>query len=209
MLRPSSITTALAALALSFAAAQAEDTDTPIDKPARAAFDQRMFGEAAGDHKLYACFVRRYDADHLARHHKQKVSGMKLLVAAEKADEEGVDPYSFRLGLTYRNRKGTYDSSGFCGHRRSEAKAGELHFGCGVDCDGGGIDIALGHNDTAAMVSVERIRIWQGDQADIDASEDLVGGVDDKLFRLDRADPRDCASLVTDRKELAALRRKR
>ena len=30
--------------------------------------------------KTYACFVRRYDASHLAQHPKQKVSAMKLLV---------------------------------------------------------------------------------------------------------------------------------
>ena len=40
-------------------------------------------------------------------------------------------------------------------------------------------------------------------------SDALVGGADDKVFRLERADPRECASLVTDRKELAELRRKR
>ena len=37
---------------------------------------------------------------------------------------------------------------------------------------------------------------------------DLVAGADDKIFRVDRAELRECAELVTDRKELAALRRK-
>ncbi|WP_213288494.1 hypothetical protein [Bradyrhizobium sp. sGM-13] len=35
--------------------------------------------------KTYACFVRRYDANHLAQHPKQKISAMKLLVTAEDA----------------------------------------------------------------------------------------------------------------------------
>jgi hypothetical protein len=200
---------ALATLALAVSPAHAEDADVPIQPAAKSAFDQRMFGAAVGNDKLYACFVRRYDADHLARHPRQKVRAMKLLVTAEKPEEDGISPYSFRLGLSYRDRKGAYDSSGYCSHARVERSAGDLRFGCGVDCDGGGIEIALGHNDSAAMVSVERVRIWQNNKPDDDASGDLVGGADDRLFRLDRTDPRDCASLVTDRKELAALRRKR
>jgi hypothetical protein len=35
--------------------------------------------------KSYACFVRRYDANHLAQHPKQKVSAMKPLATAENA----------------------------------------------------------------------------------------------------------------------------
>jgi len=34
----------------------------------------------------------------------------------------------------------------------------------------------------------------------------LNAGADDKIFRLDRVKPDECASLITDRKELAALR---
>jgi hypothetical protein len=41
-----------------------------------------MFAKPPGD-KAYACFVRRYDADHLARHPRQKVGTMKPLVGAE------------------------------------------------------------------------------------------------------------------------------
>ena len=40
------------------------------------------------------------------------------------------------------------------------------------------------------------------------AEHELVAGTDDKVFRLDRTNNRECASLVTDRKVLAALRRK-
>ena len=38
---------------------------------------------------------------------------------------------------------------------------------------------------------------------------DLEAGADDKTFRVDRADLNECAELVTDRKELAALRKQR
>jgi hypothetical protein len=201
-----------AATAILFAlappAARADDAEKPIDPAQKLAFDKRVFGTASGADKAYACFVRRYDSDHLARHPLQKVSAMKLLVTAEKEPENAGDAYSFRLGFKYRNRKGDYDSSGSCRHVVAEDEGHQLRFGCGVDCDGGGIDVALANDDKSTLVSVERVRIWQHNKPDEEASGDLEGGADDRIFRLDRTDLRECASLVTDRKELAALRRK-
>ena len=183
-----------------------------IDKARAEAFDVRMFTKPPGT-KAYGCFVRRYDPDHLARHPRQKVSAMKLLVTAEiPQDEENKDKvtnYSFRLGLKYRNRSGDFDSSGSCNHFVPEDREHEIHLGCGVDCDGGGIDVAMSKDDRSAIVRVERVRIWQNSKPDEELSDALVGGADDKVFRLDRADASDCAALVTDRKELAEIRRKR
>lgn len=199
---------AVAALLVAAATAKADDTDNPIDPAARAAFDQRLFGNTAGDDKLYACFVRRYDAAHLARHPKQKVTAMKLLVTAQKPEPDHGDAYSFQISLKHRAHHGGYESSGFCRHVRVAPASAELRFGCGVECDGGGIDLALKPDNNVAMVGVERLRIWPHNKPDDEASEDLDGD-DDKLFRLDRTDPRDCAALISDRKERAALRRKR
>ena len=86
-----------------------------VDKAKATAFDARMFG-APLSQKTYACFVRRYDASHLAQHPKQKVSAMKLLVTAEDAPEDKTVNYSFRLGFKYRHRAGNFDSSGYCNH---------------------------------------------------------------------------------------------
>jgi hypothetical protein len=150
--------------------------------------------------------VRRYDANHLVQHPKQKVSAMKLLVTAEDAPEDKTASYSFRLGFKYRHRAGNFDSSGYCNHIIAENTGGEIRLGCGVDCEGGGIDVAI-KDDKSALIRLERIRIWERNKAD-DASDDLVAGADDKIFRVDRADLHECSELVTDRKELAALRRK-
>ena len=107
-----------------------------IDKANAAAFDNRMFGGPLRQ-KTYACFVRRYDANHLAQHPKQKVSAMKLLVTAEIPQEEpNTVNCSFRAGFQYRNRPGKFDSSG---HIVAEDTGDEIRLGCGVDCDGGGI----------------------------------------------------------------------
>jgi hypothetical protein len=72
----------IAAAMLALPATVGRAQEVGIDKAKADAFDVRMFVTAPGK-KAYACFVRRYDPDHLARHPKQKVSAMKLLVTAE------------------------------------------------------------------------------------------------------------------------------
>lgn len=113
-----------------------------VDKARAAAFDGQMFDSPLSQ-KTYACFVRRYDANHLARHPKQKVSAMKLLVTAEDAPEDKTVNYSFRLGFKYRHRVGNFDSSGYCNHIVAENTGGEIRLGCSIDCEGGGIDVAM------------------------------------------------------------------
>jgi hypothetical protein len=197
--------TAAAMLALPATVGHAQEDG--IDKAKADAFDVRMF-VTAPDKKAYACFVRRYDPDHLARHPRQKVSAMKLLVTAEIPSDDNTTNYSFRLGVKYRHRSGDFDSSGFCSHVVAEDAGNEMRFGCGVDCDGGGIGVALSKDDKSAIIRLERVRIWQNNKPDEEAGDSLVAGADDKIFRLDRIDTRECASLVTDRKELAAIRHK-
>jgi hypothetical protein len=64
----------------------------------------------------------------------------------------------------------------------------------------------LNKDDKSMLVRLERVRIWQNSKPDEEASESLVSGKDDGIFRLDRAPLEECRSLVTDRKELAAMR---
>jgi hypothetical protein len=201
-----SILTAVAVMFGVTACHAQESVDESVDKAKAAIFDRRMFGGPPGA-KTYACFVRRYDASHLAQHPKQKVSAMKLLVTAEEAPEDKIINYSFRLGFKYRHRAGNFDSSGFCSHVVAENSGGEIRLGCGVDCEGGGIGVAM-KDDRSALIRLTRIRVWERNKPDDDASNDLVAGADDKIFRVDRADLHECSELVTDRQELAALRRK-
>jgi hypothetical protein len=192
----------------SLAGSNAGRAQEEVDKAKAGSFDKRMFAGPLGQKTSYACFVRAYDAEHLARHPKQKVVVMKVLVQAEYAPEDKITNYSFRLGVKYRHRPGNFDSSGSCNHMTAEDAGNEIRYGCGVDCEGGGINVALSKDDKSAVIRLERIRIWQNNKPDDDAENELVAGADDKIFRLDRAEARECASLVTDRKELAALRRK-
>ena len=162
------------------------------DGQADTSFAKRMFATNAGKTKSYACFVRHYDAEHMAQHPLQKVSVMKLLITAEKVTDDPSLNYSFRLGVNFRNRPGDFDSSGDCGHAptvRAEnggddntALAG-IDFFCGVDCDGGGISVDLNKDNASVIVKLDRIRIWKGKDPDESASTALKGGADDKVFR--------------------------
>jgi hypothetical protein len=195
---------AMLVAAVTFAAQPAlADENTDSD------FAKRVFAGAVSKPKVYACFVRHYDAQHLAQHPLQKVSVMKLLITAEQVPESKTLSYSFRLGVNFRNRPGSFDSSGDCDHLQAEdAKAQGIDLGCGVDCDGGGISTTLAKDNASVIVKLDRIRIWKDNAPDDEAIHELQGGADDKVFRLDRADVNECASLVSDRKELAAMRHK-
>ncbi|HXX26411.1 MAG TPA: hypothetical protein VEJ40_07115 [Pseudolabrys sp.] len=194
---------AIALLATGTQFARADDNATSDQYP------RRLFAEKfLPQGKSYACFVRRYDAAHMAARKLQKVTVMKLLVTAEMVPEDKALNYSFRLGLNFRDRRGNFDSSGNCGHPSAfEMSADKMHLGCGVDCDGGGISVELAHADNSTLIRLESIRIWQNNKPD-DEGFALEGGADDRVFRLDRADLEDCRSLVADRKELAAMRHK-
>jgi hypothetical protein len=195
------------AIAIVLGSAGLAAAQTEITAAERAEFDKRMFGkEPAAKANTYACFVRTYDADHLGRHPYQKVTSMKLLYTSEMFEGNMALVQHFRLGVTFRNKRGAYDSSGSCNHFRSDEGKGEIRFGCGVDCDGGGISIAMNKDDKSVLVRLSRVRIWQNSKPDDEASDSLVAGKDDAIFRLDRAPLEECRTLVTDRKELAALR---
>jgi hypothetical protein len=191
----------LALAATSGFAARAEDAGD--------GFTKRLFaGDVVKDKKSYACFVRSYDAAHLKQHPLQKVSAMKLLITAEQMPEEAELGYSFRLGVNFRNRPGNFDSSGDCHHpEASEVTADKIDLNCGVDCDGGGISVKLSNGDKSTLIGLERITIWRGNRPEPEPVA-LSGGKDDKIFRLDRTSLDDCRGLITDRKELAALRHK-
>ena len=200
------LTFVISAAAAAFVSSPARAQDG-VDKARAAAFDKRLFAGPVGA-RTYACFIRRYDANHLAQHPRQKVNAMKLLVTAENPPEEKTTNYSFRLGVKYRHRSGNFNSSGYCNHVIAEDAGNEIRFGCGVDCEGGGINVALSKDDKSAIIRLERIRMWNRNKPDDEAADALLAGADDKIFRVDRADVRECAELVTDRQELAALHHK-
>src|SRR2546430_2290390 len=82
----------------------------PREDAKLADFAQRMFATRSFDQKASACFMRTYDAAPLARHRKQTVTAMTMLVSAEKLADDGQLSYSYDLGVNFRDRKGDYIS---------------------------------------------------------------------------------------------------
>lgn len=146
------------------------------------------------------CLARTYDAAHLKKHKQQKVTELVLFIryvtlsdddAILVATDDGgtvkqTFRYDFTLAAKTRDRSETLYASGDC----ASAEA----IGCGVECDGGGIDIEpIGDGNKPVLVHLDHIRMTQGcaEGADVD----LEGGTDDRLFMLRRAPRSLCQSM--------------
>jgi hypothetical protein len=169
-------------------------------------FAQRMFATKSLDQNPTACFVRSYDAAHVARHPKQTVSAMKMLIAGEKLEGGSSISYSYKLGVNFRDRKGDYASSYDCGYAEvSDTKLG-AEVSCHDGCEAGGIAIALAPNSKAIIVKLESVAVWLADKPqDESAQFEFKGGADDRVFRLERVDMENCKSLIKVGDEVAAL----
>jgi hypothetical protein len=146
------------------------------------------------------CFARRYDAEHLKGHPEQKVTRLILYIryitlnedeaTLIATDDGGIEKqyfrYDFTLAAKVRNRSQTLYASGDC--------ASDEGIGCGVDCDGGGIELEpiAGKTDDL-MVSLERLRMTLG--CGEGEEVELEGGADDKLFKLTKAPRPLCDSM--------------
>src|SRR5262245_54372813 len=133
MTRLGSTIAAATGLILSANAAMAQAPAGPASRTDP--YVERVFARPVGHGKVYACFARRYDAEHLKLHPKQKVTGMKVLVAAETDAEDGSLRFSFQMGVTFRGRRQAFESGGHCNHPDiTESEDGLDRIGCGVDC---------------------------------------------------------------------------
>ncbi|SFM17758.1 hypothetical protein SAMN03159423_5809 [Bradyrhizobium sp. NFR13] len=202
---------ALLVSAIAGGTARAEDEPTKVSAAQIEAFDTTLIGRSVSKAKTYACFIRKYDAEHLAAHPKQKVSAMKLLVTVEAPSSELTYSHSFRLGVKFRDRKGDFQSAGSCNHASIKDAGGEVRLSCPIDCEGGGIEIGIAasrkpQDKAAAMVRLEAVRIWDNDsKAEEETADYLKAGADDKAFRLERTSLKDCGSLVSDDDERIAM----
>ena len=170
------------------------------------AFQKRIFGRVMAGKKIHACYKRVYDPAHLAAHPQQNVRTMLLLVTGDPND--GTSPsYGLGIGVTFRQSGLHFESAGSCGaiHDLAGSALGSAH--CSVDCDGGGIDVAI-KDATAVLVSIpEGARIWKsGDTSDQPTNERRRFGADDKVFRLDKTALTDCLQLAAE-DEKSAMRR--
>jgi hypothetical protein len=171
-----------------------------------AAFQQHLFGHVLQGKQMHGCFSRVYDAGHLGQHPRQNVRTMLLLVRA-KADDDNQTSYAVRLGVTFRKSGAHFESAGDCSsiHDTTDAggSAGVAH--CGVDCDGGSIDVAIKDAKSVLVSIPEGARIWRA-KADNDSDQRRRFGSDDKVFRVDKVALTECLGLADDSKERASMR---
>ncbi|MDO6963594.1 hypothetical protein [Rhizobium alvei] len=171
----------------------------PAATSARAESDvERIFGHIAASGEAYACFSRHYTKAHLASHPEQNVTDMLVYVTRQV----GPDPYySLNMQVNFRHIRKPFQISGGC----SESEDGRQTLGCGVECDGGSLAVRV-KDESAILVEIpDQVRIYD---PSADADDETNGadsiprnarfGADDKLFRLDRTDLKDCLPVIYD-----------
>jgi hypothetical protein len=141
----------------------------------------------------------------LAQHPRQNVRTMQLMVKVNQ-QPDGTN-YGVRMGVTFRKSGTHFESAGDCSsiHDNTGDKAA-AH--CGVDCDGGSIDVAI-KDAKSVLVSIPvGARIWRpGSDGDEPGNARQRFGADDKVFRLDKVALTQCLPLADDKEEKAAMRR--
>ena len=154
--------------------------------------DLAFFGKDPGQTRAFACYTRRYDANHLAAHKQQNVRDMTVLVDSN-VDPENGRGYAVDLGVHFRDANAQFQSGGDC----SISEDGTQGLNCGVDCDGGEIDVKLDGANSLLVSIPYGVRIWDPSSGD-DAPDRARFGSDDVSFRLDRTDLSECAPLAPD-----------
>lgn len=192
--------------ALAFASEARAQTPAPAEDHG---FETRIFGHVLAADRAHACFARVYDAAHLARHPQQNVRVMRLLVSGRL--DSGHASMALDFDTKFRAKGIDLQTSGSCGSVRDLARAGEggsvAH--CGVDCDGGSIDIAL-KEENSVLVTIPNGEALSYDDAGVTPKASLLRrrfAADDKVFRLDRAPLTDCLPLAADDDDKRAMRK--
>jgi hypothetical protein len=178
----------------------------PSEEAKLSDFAHRMFATTSFEQKASACFMRSYDAAHLARHRRQTVSAMKMLVSAEKLADDGQLSYSYELGIKFRNRPGNYVSRFQCGRAHlADVKGTRVAVTCHDGCEGGdGVVIGLAPDSKAILVRIDSVSVWLPDKpSDADGHFEFQGGPDNHVFRLERVEIESCKSLIRDGGESA------
>lgn len=168
-----------------------------VSRPADA-LSQQLFGKSVGNSAGQSgavCFRRAYDPAHLAGHPQQNVTSMLLLVSR---GVENADGYAVKMGVRFRGRRAQFESGGYC--------TGGSGLSCGVECDGGSIDVAIRDGNSVLVKIPDGARLWRPGDKEDDMNSRKKFGPDDKTFRLDRTRLTDCLPIVHEAGERAKLR---
>lgn len=190
---------AFAALAGAAAAPAAAQENVSV-RQQNEAFVKRMLGALPGEKPVSGCFVRTYDAAHLAAHPQQKVTQVVLLYRVLEISSDDYVSYEFSAGFRLRGKKEMSITGGSCGHARAVEDGPITHMNCGVDCDGGGMKVELAADGKSLLarineyISVQPKSVFYKDGEPEDR-DGITPGADDKAFRLERVAIEQCATL--------------
>jgi hypothetical protein len=165
---------------------EAKQGDGKMSKTGLAAIVLLLAVPATAGPEALGCFTRTYDRAHLAQHPDQVVTAVKLRVYRPPPGNEA--KYWFLAQFRLRGKDETLRTSGICNDKTSGLN-------CFVECDGGGVDVVPRARE--AMMYLDRIRVAGcGEElADDGTAQELTGGKDDQVFRLDRVKDAACAGM--------------
>jgi hypothetical protein len=148
------------------------------------------------------CFVRHYDAAHLAKHPDQLVTSMTLALDPDGPVAKGNPTmkiaFDFKIAMTKRGNNNLYVQVGYVKNRDGEYQGL-------VECDGGGfilrkapsgvllsIGLGPGYSQSIRMAVVPDPC---GESDRVNNSIDIESGKDDHTFRLDAVSTDVCSRL--------------
>ncbi len=144
-------------------------------------------GLALADGPAPGCYVRNYDAAHLASHTEQVVSAMRLRIGEPGANGEA--PAQLRVVLADQGRARTEGHGGQSLTQALVCKDWGEGPACGVECDGGLVSVL----EDADGVTLTTDRLLVGDTEECGGSFDIVEREGEPVsYRLLRADPSAC-----------------
>lgn len=185
-MKPNSLVLAMTLIGLG-AAAPVPAQDNPVA-------ENRLFQLVAPERGSKVCYNRRYDAAHLRDHPKQQVTGLTLVVRVQQYEDttkarrpEDKVYVWFAMQMRRRGEKRTLSTSGSC-------FGGSGGISCGVDCDGGGMTLERLPQADALLMRLDDRGIQM--YSDCDGNGIWVKpGVDDRVFRLEKAADSVCRTL--------------
>jgi hypothetical protein len=202
---------ALTTLAFTLAAATAPALAAGATTPQE--FAKRLLGREPAKGVTYACFDRVYDSAHLASHPQQNTRAMAALVVYTIDSKVSDEPhYDLRIGVNFRKSAHMLEVEGDCrALKPDDDPNGAVTAHCSIACDGGSLDVALKDNGSLLVTIPDGARTFTPGLDDDKEPRRLHGGfgADDKLFRVDRADIKQCLELGADKQEKAQMLRSR
>jgi TPR repeat protein len=174
--------------------AEAQKLASTFPAVAASGTDLTLFGKDPGQDRAFACYTRAYDPAHLKAHRQQNVTQMMVLIDSAYDSESQARTYGLMMGVHFRKLNSQFEAGGGC----SSTIDGKALLNCGIECDGGRIDVRVKDANRILVDVPDGAFTWNADAPDDDPPEGAHFGPDDKTFLLSRAALTQCVDLASD-----------